>query len=295
MVKKSSPTSTSMPVRIWLRDAAEMLASAGIPSALLDAEIILAHTLRKSRTWLHAHSDDSISLRELEIANARLDLRLDRTPIAYIIGHKEFYGRRFLVSPSVLIPRPESETLITLLQGLTLQNYNSLEEKTEAKKRRVVLFDVGTGSGCLGITAKLEHPELHVFLIDISRHALVVAQKNADILRADVSIVTNDLLTPHSGLPAHTDIIVANLPYVDREWERSPETRHEPSIALFADRHGLALIDKLLQQSASYLSPAGHLVLEADPSQHHHIIEKARLFGYEHRATDGYCIVFSYR
>ena len=101
--------SKTYPIRIWLRDAAEQLASVGIPSALLDAEIILAHTLRKSRTWLHAHGDETINIRDLEIANARLDLRLDRTPIAYIIGHKEFYSRLFKVTPSVLIPRPESE------------------------------------------------------------------------------------------------------------------------------------------------------------------------------------------
>ena len=277
MIKKSSST----PSRIWLRDAAEMLAQAGIPSALLDAEIILAHTLRKSRTWLHAHSDDGISAREKDIANARLDLRLDRTPIAYIIGHKEFYGRLFKVSPSVLIPRPESETMIELLGPL-------------CDGSRQVLIDVGTGSGCLGITAKLEHPELDVILTDISRHALVVAQKNAESLRADVEIITNDLLAPHPALPTHADIVVANLPYVDRNWDRSPETRHEPSVALFAAKNGLALIERLLQQTASYLSPAGHLLLEADPEQHARIIEKAGLFGYEHRATDGYCVVLRY-
>lgn len=87
MIKKSISA-----VNIWLKDAAEELADAGIPSALLDAEIILAHTLRKSRTWLHAHHDDPLDPREYDIANARLALRLNRTPIAYIIGHKEFYS-----------------------------------------------------------------------------------------------------------------------------------------------------------------------------------------------------------
>ena len=105
MVIKSSPTL----IRIWLRDAAEQLANALIPSALLDAEIILAHTLRKSRTWLHAHGDEPIDPRQQEIAEARLQLRLERTPVAYIIGHKEFYGRLFKVTPASLIPRPESQ------------------------------------------------------------------------------------------------------------------------------------------------------------------------------------------
>jgi hypothetical protein len=133
----------TLKINSWLRDSAEMIANVGITSALLDAEIILAHTLRKSRTWLHAHGEEELSSRELDIASARLELRLDRTPIAYIIGHKEFYSRLFKVTPSVLIPRPESEAIITQFLALPLPD-----------KARVI--DVGTGSGCLGITTKLE-------------------------------------------------------------------------------------------------------------------------------------------
>lgn len=278
MIKKSSST----PIRIWLRDAAEQLADTGISSALLDAEIILAHTLRRSRTWLHAHDDEIISLRDLEIIGARLDLRLDRTPIAYIIGHKEFYGRLFKVTPSVLIPRPESETIIELLHNLC-----DGSPKT--------LIDIGTGSGCLGITAKLEHPELSVTLVDISHHALTVAEKNAEALGATLTLVKNDLLAPNPQLPARADIIVANLPYVDRSWERSPETNHEPGLALFAEKHGRALIEKLLQEAAPYLDPDGRLLLESDPEQHAAIIDYATTLGYIHLVTDDYYLVFSYR
>lgn len=278
MIKKSSPTS----VRIWLRDAAEQLADAGISSALLDAEVILAHTLHRSRTWLHAHDDEVIPLRKLEIASARLDLRLDRTPVAYIIGHKEFYGRLFKVTPSVLIPRPESETIIELLHNLCHGSPQTL-------------LDIGTGSGCLGITAKLEHPELSVTLIDISHHALTVAEKNAEALGAAVTLVKNNLLAPNPQLPARADIIVANLPYVDRSWGRSPETNHEPELALFAEKNGRALIEKLLQEAVPYLDPDGHLLLESDPEQQPAIIDYATTLGYTHLATDDYCLVFSYR
>ena len=107
-----------MTIAEWMTHAAAALQSAGIPSARLDAEIILAHTLKKSRTYLHAHDDETLEARELEIADARLALREDRTPVAYIIGHKEFYGRPFKVTPSTLIPRPESEMIITLLKEL---------------------------------------------------------------------------------------------------------------------------------------------------------------------------------
>ena len=105
----------------WIRSAFTRLKDADIPSPRLDAEIILAHTLRKGRTYLHAHSDESLTDRELEVAEARLQLRLDRTPIAYIIGHKEFYGRQFRVTPATLIPRPESEAIIDILKDVLAQ------------------------------------------------------------------------------------------------------------------------------------------------------------------------------
>lgn len=266
-----------MQIRIWIRDAAEQLANVGIASALLDAEIILAHTLRKSRTWLHAHEDDEISPRELEIAEARLVLRLDRTPLAYIVGHKWFYGRLFKVSPATLIPRPESESLIEMLAKYL--------PKSDGR-----LIDVGTGSGCLGIIAKLEHPDIHVILSDISRHALNVAEDNATNLRADVTVIRSDLLAtvPHGDY----DVILANLPYVDVSWERSPETNFEPELALFADKNGVALIERLIQQAATSLTADGILILEADPWQHERIVDYARTLGLTHLETHDYAVVF---
>ncbi len=272
MSANSKPKTST--VNYWLRGAAEELANIGITPALLDAEIILAHTLRKSRTWLHAHGEDEIGMRELDIANARLQLRLDRTPIAYIIGHKEFYTRLFKVTPSVLIPRPESEELIT-----------TLKEYIPAHAKRLV--DVGTGSGCLGITAKLELPQLDVTLADISRHALKVAESNAINLGAGVTCLKSDLL---ASVPGMFDIILANLPYVDRSWERSPETNSEPELALFADNHGLALIERLIAQASPQLTPGGLLLLEADPEQHMRIREYAESSDFQHITTIGYCV-----
>lgn len=265
----------TLTVNQWLKDAAEELATVGITSALLDAEIILTHTLRKSRTWLHAHHDDPIDPREEDIANARLTLRLDRTPIAYIIGHKEFYSRLFKVTPSVLIPRPESEAIIELLK-----KYLPASAKT--------LIDVGTGSGCLGITAKLELPQLAVTATDVSHHALKVAEENAAIQRADITTIHSDLL---AAVPGVFDVIIANLPYVDPSWERSPETQYEPELALFADDGGLALIGRLLDQLPSHLLPGGLVLLEADPEQHPTIIRQAKTVGFTHVTTDGYALL----
>lgn len=265
-------------IKAWIKDAAEQLADIGIPSALLDAEIILAHTLKKSRTYLHAHADDELTYREYDIANARLDLRLDRTPIAYIIGHKEFYGRSFKVTPVTLIPRPESEALIELL-------------KKHVGPNNTILIDVGTGSGCLGITAKLELPGAAVTLADISRYALSVAEENASNLHAEVSVIKSDLL--YSAATGYS-CIVANLPYVDREWERSPETSFEPELALFADDNGVQLISKLLEQIPLHIQPGGLVLLEADPYQHERIIAKATQHGLVHIETLDYGIALRF-
>lgn len=265
-----------MTVGAWLQSASNLLADALIPSAQLDAQLILAHTLNKPRTWLHAHTDEAIDTRREEIADTRLQLRLERVPVAYIIGHKEFYGRRFVVTPATLIPRPESESLITLL----------LQHAAPSHQR---LVDVGTGSGCLGITAQLELPQLDVTLLDTSQQALVVAQKNANLLGAGrVSVQKSNLL---GAYPLPVDIIIANLPYVDREWETSPETIHEPKQALFADKQGLGLIYKLIDQAASKLAPGGLLLLEADVRQHEQLIEYATARGFHHVTTDGLAVL----
>ncbi|HTJ73149.1 MAG TPA: peptide chain release factor N(5)-glutamine methyltransferase [Verrucomicrobiae bacterium] len=260
-----------MTIDEWIRQATSTLSAAGIVSARLDAEIILAHTLKKQRTYLHAHGDEALTGRELEIADARTELRKDRTPIAYIIGHKEFYGRLFKVTPATLIPRPESEQIITILKEL-LPHSNSLLRETPKR-----LVDIGTGSGCLGITAKLECPELEVALCDISNHALNVAKSNAQRLEADVEIMQSNLLASY---PFRPDIVLANLPYVDASWERSPETDYEPQEALFAENNGQALIEKLIEEASLRLASGGLMLLEADPRQHANLVKYAKKHGF---------------
>ncbi len=267
-----------MTIAEWINHAAAALKKAGITSAKLDAEIILAHTLKKSRTYLHAYRDELVPLRERDIADARLQLRLDRTPTAYIIGHKEFYGRQFRVTPATLIPRPESETIIDELTRLV----------PGSKPLRLV--DVGTGSGILGITAKLELPLLDVTLIDISKHALNVAAANAKALHADVTLIQGDLLTAY---PYDAHIVVANLPYVDPAWQRSLETNHEPRIALFAKDQGLALINALITQASDRLLPDGVLILEADPRQHDAIKTFASHYGFSNADVTDFIVTLT--
>ena len=264
----------------WLKTATKSLKNIGISSARLDAELILANTLRKNRTYLHAHLDEEIDPRRFDIANARLDLRLDRVPIAYVLGYKEFYGHRFTVSPSVLIPRPESEDLISLFLELTA---SEIAEK--------VLIDVGAGSGCLGITAKLERSNLSVILSDISKPALNIAEKNADALNADVHIQQQSLL---NGQLKPVDYIFANLPYVDKNWDVSPELQYEPEIALFAEDEGLKLILQLISQAPRCLTPEGLLFIEADPQQHNRIIDEAVKNGFVKERALNYILVLRF-
>ncbi len=271
-----------MTIAQWLKEAAHKLRQVGIDSAKLDAEIILAHTIRQPRTFLHAHGDDDLTDRQQEIADARIELRLNRVPVAYIIGHKEFYGRRFIVNTATLIPRPESEAIIESLKEI-------IPPATALVQPPLRLVDVGTGSGALGITAKLEIPELEVTLLDVSRHALTVAETNAKQLKASVTIFQSDLLDKY---PFQADIILANLPYVDHAWRRSPETDHEPKLALFAADEGLAIIDRLLEEAPRRLNQSGYLILEADLTQHDEIIRVAGNNGFEYVRANGYSLTF---
>ena len=262
-----------MNISAWLDHAIKQLREIGVDSTRLDAELILANTLRKNRTYLHTHPENDIDPRRVDIANARLRLRLERVPLAYILGYRDFYGRRFTVSPQVLVPRPESEAIIELLKELGVSGK---------------LLDIGTGSGCLGITAKLEIPKLNVILSDISQPALRVAHQNAEKFQADVALIKSNLLR---AVPGKFDIIIANLPYVDRSWQRSPETNHEPTLALFAKDEGLALIYQLIDQLPAHLNPGALIFLEADPRQHGAIIAYAGSRQLQHKLTRGFIVV----
>ena len=252
MDKKSSISS-------WLRQAATQLKDISVASARLDAELLLAETLRKPRTYLHAHPDEALDPRRRDIADARLSLRLDRLPLAYISGYQGFFRTKFTVSPAVLVPRPASETMISLLLEL---------QPTDTAPK--TLIDVGTGSGCLGITAALElPPRWHVILSDISQKALDLATRNAEQLGTNVFLQKQSLL---AGQIKPVDVILANLPYVDAAWnDLSPELRHEPQRRCTPTRvvpaHSPADCT-----APSHMRPGGLLLLEADEEQHQTII-----------------------
>ncbi len=275
------PTTAPQTIKAWLENATAQLHEAGVPSSRLDADLIMTHVLSQSRTWLIAHANDNIDdAKTLENASKLLAKRLQRVPIAYLTNHKEFYNRSFFVDESVLIPRPESETIIEVLKELV---------KTPNQR----LLDVGTGSGALGITARLELPDLSVTVSDISEDALDVARKNAKLLGAKpIRFVQSDLLEhwlSHES-PKKFDIIVANLPYVNPKWEQSPETAHEPALALYAEDNGMELIKKCVQQASILISVNGYLLIESDPEQHDDIVTTASINNFRLVRTDDYIV-----
>lgn len=237
-----------MTVGDFLATTTRTFKEAGIATARLDAQLLLSHALGKNKVWLLAHPEHSFAIDAKLVA--AVNRRANREPLAYILGHKEFYGHDFIVTPDVLIPRPETEQLIDELRALPIMP-------------GATLLDVGTGSGAIAITAALELPRAKVAACDISPAALAIAQKNATRLGAHIQFFVADLLKRAGTY----DIIIANLPYVGRDWQRSPETQFEPSLALFADDNGLALIKKLLTEAPDHLPSKGFLLIESDPQQ----------------------------
>ncbi|MCL2280365.1 peptide chain release factor N(5)-glutamine methyltransferase [Candidatus Saccharibacteria bacterium] len=289
-----------MKISEWLDSATRQLRATNIDSARLDAELLLTHTLDTPREWILAHIDTSLQTANLQKLGSLLIRRLDGEPMAYILGHKEFYGRDFIVTPDVLIPRPETEQLVEMTKqaistsranpispvkaGLALNRQtvddeakrggDGLDERTLGET--ITILDVGTGSGAIAVTLALEIPNAHIFASDVSKKALLIAKRNARILGAEkIEFIQSDLLQiicnkPHSRQPQQFnmfDIIVANLPYVAREWESSLNITYEPEIALFAGDEGLELIKKLIQQTPKHLKLGGLLILELDPRQ----------------------------
>jgi release factor glutamine methyltransferase len=229
-----------------------------------DARVLLADTLGTSTTWLLAHDEDELHEQAAGLFDHRLRRCADGEPLPYVLGWWEFYGRRFAVDPRVLIPRPETELLVEeALVGL----------RSRAQLRVV---DVGTGSGCIGVTLAAEEPECTVFASDVSRQALDLARANAAShgVERRMRWVQVNLFDGISGV---WDVVCANLPYVREDRVQTLSVaRHEPSLALDGGRHGTELVARLIRSLASRLAPGGLALLEIDEDQAHDVTSIAR-------------------
>ena len=211
-------------------------------------------------------------------------------PTAYKSGYQDFYGRDYIVTPNVLIPRPETEQIIDAVLNLAGKPYlPGVKPSQNQLPKNPTILDVGTGSGCIAITIKKELPEASVYASDISEEALNIARKNAHNHGVFIHFIISHLLDNVKFTP---NVIVANLPYVDKNWSwlDKDALSCEPDIALYAEDHGLELIKKLIDQSTTCQIP--HLILEADPCQHQKIINYATKKGLQHLETRGFILTF---
>ena len=254
-----------MKISDWLQQGSKA-AKAVSP---LDKELILCYNgLGIDRLQLILRADEELSPAVQAQIDADLARRAAGEPLAYILGWREFYGRKFSITPDVLIPRPETESLVDCV----------LESVPPGASTHIL--EVGTGSGVIAITLKLERPTIEVTATDISSQALQLARRNAKELGAEVEFIESDLLASHKLPSTPPAAIVANLPYVDRDWSwTSPELSYEPEAALYAADGGLAVIKRLIEQAAQKY-PRVPLILESDPSQQAAIVALGREHGY---------------
>lgn len=233
----------------------------------LEAEILLSVVLKKPREFLPAHGEKKLTDGQIAKFKSLISHRLKGEPIAYLTGHKEFYGLDFKVNENVLIPRPETELMVE--EALKLVTHIP---------QPITLIDVGTGSGCVIIALAKQNINGKLFAIDISAKALTVAKQNARThnVHKKIKFLKGDLLSPliHNSVfkTADSDLIItANLPYGWKAWKNNTSVdsiglKFEPEIALYTGKHGLELYKKLFKQIKKLLI-AGYALCEIDPRQ----------------------------
>lgn len=248
---KLAPTAT---VGMALNSGTQRLKEAQIDTAFLDAQVLLAHVLGVDRPWLFAHPEVELSLRQADRFADRIARCVAREPVAYLIGHKEFYGLDLYVDSRVLIPRPETEMLVDEV----------LRELDARGNGPVRVADIGTGSGAIALAIACNVENARIQAADVSRRALAVARINARRLdvRRQVTLLHGNLLEP---LAEPVEIIVANLPYISSDeyaWLEPNVRNYEPRLALESGPQGLDAIEQLLHAAPEHLTPNGMIYLE---------------------------------
>lgn len=239
--------------------AAEMGLSQAIAAAQavgldrLDAQLLLLHTLGRpghARAWLLAHDTDALPATVQAAFDACVQRRLAGEPVAYITGHKEFFGLDLQVDARVLVPRPDTETLVEwALSLLSLPAGSSPPQ----------ILDLGTGSGAIALAIKHTRPDVQVTAVDASAEALAVARANAQCLGLDVAFIQGSWF---KGINQQFDLVVSNPPYIAAQDPHLNALTHEPLQALASGADGLDDIRRIIPQARTHLHPGGWLLLE---------------------------------
>ena len=247
-----------MNLREILNSAGETLMRTGSPDAQLEAEVLIRHVLRIDRATFFRDLEQPVTDCDRERLDDLVNRRLNREPLNYITGLREFYGLDFEVSDSVLIPRQETELLVDTVISLARSR----------RKCEMKICDIGTGSGAIAVSVAVNLPSAEVMAIDISQRALDIADANRRMhgVYNRVSLRRGNLLEPVDWKP---EIIVSNPPYIRRSDLSllQPEIQYEPSVALDGGPDGLEVIRGLLRQSSDKVSSTGAILFEIDSSQ----------------------------
>ncbi|MCX6792663.1 MAG: peptide chain release factor N(5)-glutamine methyltransferase [Candidatus Falkowbacteria bacterium] len=261
--------SKTLPITIKqaLNSAMIELKRSRIPEAFLDSQILLSFVFNQDRSWLIAHDEKELNKKQISLYKKLIQKRSKWWPVAYLTKEKAFYNKSFLVTPKVLIPRPESELIV-----------ETVLDKINNSSKTFSLIDIGTGSGCLIISILANNKNQNInqaIAIDISSQALVIAKTNAknNNLTKKIKFIKNNLLQDiYLEDDSKTDelIILANLPYLKPSGMKEPSIKHEPSKALLGGADGLSLYKKLENQlnliKEDYLKPIT-LICEINPGQ----------------------------
>jgi len=248
-----------------LQHATTLLVNAGIATARLDSLVLLEDITNIDRAQLLAHPEQMLTASQAKKFTKMVQQRSTHEPLAYIRGKTEFYGREFHIDHHVLEPRPESEGMIDILKLF--------------KSTRTII-DVGTGSGALAITAKLEIPQSQVIAIDIDTDCLAVAKQNAKQLGADIAFISSDLLENIDMSLLDSATLLCNLPYVPDSFQINPAAMREPRLAIFGGPDGLDLYRKLFQQLKDAGSRPLLVLTESMPPQHAELKSIAEAAGF---------------
>lgn len=242
-----------------LRSAEQQLVAAGVPDPQIDAQWLLAHCLNCRRIDLQLNATQPVAASVRKTFDGFMARRIRREPLQYILATQDFFGRTFRVTPDVLIPRPETETLIDTMLALFPD-----------RNRPLQILDIGTGSGAIAITLAHEFPQAEIVAIDQSVEALRVAKHNGEqhAVHDRLHLYAADLFPAHRDQTF--DCIVSNPPYIRAaDWSTlQPEIRdYEPQMALVAGDDGLAIIARIIQDAPAWLKPLGWLICEIGMGQ----------------------------
>jgi release factor glutamine methyltransferase len=260
----ASPAPAAVPARWTVLDVikwtASRFAERGLATPRLDAELLVAHVLALPRIQLYVQSDRPLGPEELTAIRELIKRRQAGESVAYLIGKKEFWKLEFAVDARVLVPRPDTETLIEVAS----ERWDARPVETAGAR----IADVGTGSGAIAVTLAKLRADATVFAVDVSEDALAVARANAERHAAAVTFLSGDLDAP-LGAHAPFALIAANLPYIPTGDLAGlpPEVKVEPALALDGGPDGLVLVRRLVAAAPALLSPGGALVLEIGDGQ----------------------------